>query len=180
VFSVNNDVKTLIEGNDSNEVIITPSSNSYTLIGQTSNNGVDRLQVTGNTNFTGSVNITGSLTAVSKNFLINHPTKPGYKLQYGSLESPYHGVRLTGEAKVVNGTATIELPDYINALCREEGINVQLTNIRHGQVLWVEAVDLANNTFEVRTESTDGEYSFYWDFTAVRKDIPPLATEYKY
>ena len=180
VFSVNNDTKTLLEGNDVNELIAVPASNSYLLVGQTSNDGVSRLQVTGQSVFTGNVNISGTMTAASKSFLINHPNKPGYKLQYGSLESPYHGVRLTGEGVVKNGTATIELPDYINALCREEGVNVQLTNIKHGQVLWVESVDIANNQVEVKTENTDGNFKFYWSFTAVRKDVPPLATEYKY
>ena len=180
VFSVNNDTKTLIEGDDSNRVIMTPSSNSYTYVGQSTGNGVDKFEVTGNSLFTGSINVTGSITAASKNFLIKHPTKPGYKLQYGSLESPYAGVRLTGESKVVDGVATVELPDYIHALCREDGATVHLTNVRHGQVLWVESIDIANNTFEVRTENTDGEFEFYWDFTAIRKDIPPLMTEYKY
>ena len=180
VFSVNNDTKTLLEGNDRSELIAVPQSNSYLLVGQTTNDGVSRLQVTGNSVFTGNVNINGTLTASAKSFLIKHPTKAGHKLQYGSLESPYHGVRLTGEATVVNGVATIELPDYVHALCREEGVNVQLTNIRHGQVLWVETVDIANNQVEVRTENTAGEYGFYWSFTAIRKDIPPLATEYKY
>ena len=180
VFSVNNDTKTLIEGNDRNEVIMTPSSNSYTYVGQTSGNGVDKFEVTGNSRFTGSVNVTGSITAASKNFLINHPTKAGYKLQYGSLESPYAGVRLTGEATVVNGVVTVELPDYIHGLCRTEGATVHLTNVRHGQVLWVEKIDITNNSFEVRTDNTDGEFEFYWDFTAIRKDIPPLLTEYKY
>jgi hypothetical protein len=180
VFSVNNDTKTLLEGNDINELIAVPASNSYLLVGQTSNDGVSRLQVTGQSVFNGNVNITGTMTAAAKSFLITHPAKPGHKLQYGSLESPYHGVRLTGEGVVKNGTATIELPDYIHALCREEGVNVQLTNIKHGQVLWVESVDIANNQVEVRTENTDGNFKFYWSFTAVRKDVPPLATEYKY
>ena len=180
VFSVNNDTKTLLEGNDTNELIAVPSSNSYLLVGQTSNDGVSRLQVTGASVFTGNVTIAGTLNATAKNFVINHPTKPGYKLSYGSLESPYHGVRLTGEATVVNGTAIVELPEYIGALCREEGATVHLTNVKHGQVLWVEEVEVANNRFEVRTDNVDGEFKFFWDFTAVRKDVPPLMTEYKY
>jgi hypothetical protein len=125
--------------------------------------------------------VNGSFAATTKSFVIDHPTKEGMKLRYGSLESPYHGVRLTGEATLIGKICRVDLPDYINGLCKQEGAQVQLTNIKHGKVLWVETVDIDNNYFEVSCERglfDNKEYSFYWSFTAVRKDIEDIIVEF--
>ena len=105
--------------------------------------------------------VNGSFAATTKSFLIDHPTKEGMKLRYGSLESPYHGVRLTGEGVLINGSATIELPEYIKGLCKQEGSQVQITNIKHGKVIWVEDIEVDNNRFTVAAEVNDNkEYKF--------------------
>jgi predicted nucleic-acid-binding Zn-ribbon protein len=78
---------------------------------------------------------------------------------------------------IENGKCVVELPDYISAFVKEDGINIQTTNIKHGQVLWVEEIDVENNNFTIQTEKTTGTYEFYWDFTAVRKDVPDLEVE---
>lgn len=129
----------------------------------------------------GNIVTSGSLSAASKSFLIDHPTKEGMKLQYGSLESPYHGVRLTGEAVIYGDSVTVNLPDYIHGLCRQEGSQVQITNIRHGKVLWVESIDVDNDNFVIgmdRQMSDSKEYKFYWSFTGVRKDIEDIIVEF--
>jgi len=100
------------------------------------------------------------------------------KLRYGSLESPYHGIRLTGSSTIKNGKCIIELPDYIHNLVKEDGINIHITNIKHGKVLWVEEVNVAENNFIVMSEETEGEYDFYWDFTAIRKDVEDIIVEF--
>lgn len=140
--------------------------------------------ITGSPNFTYSsgtatLNINGTLTAISKSFLIDHPTKPDKKLQYSSLESPYHGVRLTGRNRLKNNTCTIKLPEYIYNLVKEEGINIQITNIRHSQIIYVESIDILNNRFTVACDNADyyHEYEFFWTFTAIRKDIDDLEVE---
>ena len=123
--------------------------------------------------------VNGSFAATTKSFVIDHPTKPDMKLRYGSLESPYHGVRLTGEGVLVNGNATIELPDYIHGLCKQEGSQVQITNIKHGKVIWVEDIEVDNNKFTVAADvNDDKEYKFYWSFTAIRKDIEDMVVEF--
>ena len=125
--------------------------------------------------------VNGSFAATTKSFVIDHPTKPGMKLRYGSLESPYHGVRLTGESVLVNGTCTVKLPSYINGLCKQQGSQVQLTNIKHGKVLWVEDLNVENNEFTVKCDIgffDKKEYKFYWSFTAIRKDIEEIEVEF--
>jgi hypothetical protein len=153
-----------------------------------------------NTNFvklsgdtmTGSLNIIGNLSAsaigyfnhvaaATKSFYIPHPTKSDMHLQYGSLESPYHGIRLTGNGSVKCGdSVVVPLPDYIFSLVHQEGVNIQLTNYQHNKTLFVDNIDVNNNTFTVKCEKKlfdKGEYKFFWSFTAIRKDIPLLQVE---
>ena len=140
-----------------------------------------QLDVVGSGNFSGDVTITGHLSAATKSFLINHPTREGHKLQYGSLESPYHGVRLTGRAKVENGWCVVKLPEYISELVHNNNdINIQITNIKHGKVLYVDDTNIANNEFTVKTDSwfNRSGLEFYWTFTAVRKDVQELQVEF--
>jgi hypothetical protein len=136
-------------------------------------NNVERIRFAS----TGDVTVAGAFYATTKSFLIQHPSKPGMKLRYGSLESPYHGVRLTGQASMLNGYCRVTLPDYIRDLVKDDGSQVQLTNIQHGKVLWVQEINIAEGTFDVMCETTDRELKFFWSFTAVRKDVPDMIVE---
>jgi outer membrane murein-binding lipoprotein Lpp len=134
-----------------------------------------------NQTHSGDLNVTGHFSAASKSFLIQHPVDFSKKLQYGSLESPYHGVRLTDKNKIAFDFVRIDLPNYISSLVHEGGVNVQLTNINHSKVLFVKEVNVSKNYFEVglkRSKNDKNEYEFYWSFTAERKDIPKLTVEF--
>jgi hypothetical protein len=125
--------------------------------------------------------VNGSFAATSKSFIIDHPTKPDMKLRYGSLESPYHGVRLTGESTLNSKICRVNLPDYITGLCKQEGSQVQLTNIKHGKILWVENINIEDNYFEISCDydlNDNKQYSFYWTFTGIRKDIEDIIVEF--
>lgn len=126
----------------------------------------------------GNLKVDGTITANAKSFLIDHPTKPNKKLQYGSLESPYHGVRLTGQSKANKNGVKVELPDYISALVKSENVNVQLTPIGCSKLFYVSDIDLDNNCFYVVCDGSDEECEFYWDFTAIRKDVSDLQVEF--
>jgi len=130
-----------------------------------------------------TLEVNGTFAANTKSFRIAHPTKDGYKLVYGSLESPYHGVRLTGRGIAVRGYGRVDLPEYISKLVHTDDVNIQLTNIKHGRVLYVDDVNINNNYFTVAYDKAmfDGDktFDFYWDFTAERKDIDKLSTEVK-
>lgn len=135
----------------------------------------------GDLTVSGNTTITGHLSAASKSFLINHPTQVGKKLQYGSLESPYHGIRLTDKNKISADLVKVYLPEYISSLINDEKVNIQLTNINHDKVLFVKEVDVIENNFTVgmnRGWFDTNEYEFYWSFTAERKDIPKLTVEF--
>jgi 3-methyladenine DNA glycosylase AlkC len=124
--------------------------------------------------------VNGSFGATTKSFRINHPSKSNYTLEYGSLESPYHGVRLTGRGTVVKGACVVVLPDYLKDLIHDdENINIQLTNLKHGKTLYVSDIDLNNSQFVVKADraKTVGDLEFFWTFTGVRKDVPSLVVE---
>jgi hypothetical protein len=78
---------------------------------------------------------------------------------------------------VLNGYCRVTLPDYIRDLVKDDGSQVQLTNIQHGKVLWVQEINIAEGTFDVMCETTDRELKFFWTFTAVRKDVPDMIVE---
>ena len=114
---------------------------------------------------------TGTLTATSKSFLIDHPTKDGMKLQYTCLEGPENGVYVRGRLKDDN---VIELPDYWVGLVDEDTITVNLTPIGCSQDLYVQ--DIVNN--QVIVNDNENINCFYTIF-AERKDIDKLVVEYE-
>jgi hypothetical protein len=161
------------------DVVIT--GNNININGSGALNIFDNTNIVGNLTVSGNTTITGHLSAASKSFLINHPTQVGKKLQYGSLESPYHGIRLTDKNKISAEAVKVYLPDYISSLVNDEKVNIQLTNINHDKNLFVKEVNINENNFIVgmnRGWFDKNEYEFYWSFTAERKDIPKLTVEF--
>jgi len=121
-----------------------------------------------------SVDGSGNLTANSKSFLIPHPSKEGYSLRYGSLEGPEHGVYVRGK---VDGTNTIELPEYWLDLVDEDTITVQLTPIGSHQNLYVK--DVLNNTIVIGNSNIlSAKIKCFYLVQAERKDIGKMDVEY--
>ena len=113
------------------------------------------------------VSVTGLLSATTKSFVIDHPTKENYKLRYGSLEGPENGVYVRGRTT----DNVIELPDYWTGLVDEDSITVNLTPIGNRHI-WVEEIN--NNKVYINSESTIN--CFYTVF-AERKDVEKLIVE---
>jgi hypothetical protein len=118
----------------------------------------------------GTVDITGVLTATIKSFVIDHPTKPGMKLQYGVLEGPEHSVYVRGRLK---GDNTIILPDHWVNLVDENTITVNLTPIGKHQNLYVKSSD-----YEKVIVGSEDYIDCYYTIFAERKDVDKLITEY--
>jgi hypothetical protein len=120
----------------------------------------------------GDITTTGGLYATTKSFLIDHPTKEGMKLRYGSLEGPENGVYVRGKLK----GRVIELPEYWTKLVDPDSITVQLTAIGKGQKLYVE--DIRDNKIYINNDGLfAGEpYCFYY-ILAERIDVEKLQVE---
>ena len=60
-------------------------------------------------------------------------------------------------------------------------VNIQITNIKHDRVIYIDTIDEATNTFTVAANISKNklkqDLEFYWTFTAVRKDVPELQVE---
>ena len=125
--------------------------------------------------------VSGSFAATTKSFVIDHPTKKGKKLIYGSLESPYHGIRLTGRATIENGKGKVELPEYMHKLILHDSINIQVTGIKCNKTLYIDEINIPENYFVIAYDKgvfeSYKDYDFFWDFTAIRADVPELDTE---
>jgi len=115
----------------------------------------------------GNMQIAGTFSALSKSFLIDHPTKPGMQLRYGSLEGPENGVYIRGR---LNGNK-IELPEYWTKLVDPDSITVNLTAIGKSQDIYVE--DIIDNVVYVGGENVNCFYTVF----AERVDIAKLEVE---
>ena len=113
-----------------------------------------------------------SLRYGSKSFLIDHPTKPGMKLEYGCLEGPEHSVYCRG--KVLNRDY-IELPLEWTGLVDDTTITVSLTPIGAHQDIIVKRI--GENKVFLQSKGGMPIHCFYHVF-GTRKDIPKLVTEY--
>jgi len=139
------------------------------------------LNVTGDTNITGNavvgsdgagnLTVNGSFTAESKSFDIPHPSKTGWRLRYGVLEGPEHGVYFRG----VTNTNFIELPDYWKDLVYEDSLTVQLTPIGNSTVYYLDKIE--DNKIYIKSEGDSYNVSYF--VLGERKDVGRFPIEYE-
>lgn len=111
------------------------------------------------------------LTATVKNFLIDHPTKPGKKLIHSCLEGPENGVYVRG--RLLNRDE-IELPEYWTELVDETTITVSITPVGAHQDIIVKRI--GDNKIYLQARPGIPIHCFYHVF-ATRKDVERLITE---
>lgn len=119
-------------------------------------------------NFTGDVNVSDQIFATVKDFKIDHPLDPANKyLFHSSVESSEMMNIYTGNVVLDgSGQATIELPDWFEALNRD--FRYQLTAIgKPGPGLYV-ADKISGSHFSIAGGAPGAEVS--WQVTAVRQD----------
>jgi hypothetical protein len=130
--------------------------------------------IVGATVISGSLDVSGSFKAITKSFLIAHPTKAGKQLEYGVVEGPEHTVFFRGRLK---NSTIIELPDYWEKLVRPETITVQLTPVGSPQNLYV--VDWGATWVQIASDKLfiDSQIDCFFYVQAERADIDKLVTE---
>ncbi len=121
-----------------------------------------------------SLTLFGVMYAVGKAFKINHPLNENKDLQHACLEGPEFGVIYRGNGTLVNGVATITLPDYFDSLTRDNTATVLLT--AKGKTPFLLSYDEFDETsFVVYGSVVNGEFD--WEVKAVRADLDPLEVE---
>lgn len=128
---------------------------------------------------------TGKIVGRTKQFVIDHPlddpADPDRRLLvHAALEGPENGVYYRGEGRLVDGTATVDLPEYFEALTRLEGRTVQLTPVFDDDepVSPLAASRVTAGEFRVRTvDGSKVPHAFYWQVSAIRADLDPLVAE---
>lgn len=112
----------------------------------------------GGTTIYGGLNVSGS-----KNFVMDHPTKPGMELLHGATESPVSGVQYWGCSVIgADGTALVRLPEYFEALVKP-GTACIGVNGNGSAVGW--DTEVIDNSFTV---TGDPGTNFTWDVKAER------------
>lgn len=134
------------------------------------NSGLRFNPSTSSLSVSGDITITGTLSATSKSFLIDHPTKKDKKLQYASLEGPENGVYVRGKLENEN---VVLLPDYWCELIDEDSITVNITPIGQHQNIFVQSVSC--DKIIIGGENVNCFYTVF----AERKDIEKLVVEYE-
>jgi hypothetical protein len=154
--------------------VFSPSGTGYTsgLWIQAINGSTTRVGI-GLSNPAFELEINGEISATNKSFVIDHPTKDGMKLRYGSLEGPENGVYVRGELKNSN---IIEVPDHWLGLVHLDTYTVHLTSIGRYAQLYVEKIE--NYNVYVADNNMNPIHCYY-SVWAERKDIPKLITEYE-
>jgi hypothetical protein len=125
----------------------------------------------------GGITKAGVFTAVTKSFRIAHPLDDTKMLNHGCVEGPEYAVFYRGEGQTAeDGTTTITLPDYFEALTRPEGRTVQLTELFEDDADTdmgkLAASRVKDGQFRVRSEYASQK--FYWEVKAVRADVDEL------
>ena len=69
----------------------------------------------------------GSITAIQKNFRMDHPNDPTKEIYYSCIEGPEVASYFRGTARLNNGEANIQLPEHFSLVTSEQGLTVQLT-----------------------------------------------------
>lgn len=112
----------------------------------------------------------GNFYAISKSFLIDHPSSPDKKLRYASLEGPEHAVFYRGT--LINKD-NITLPYYWKDLVHNDSVTVSLTPKKYAQPnLFVEEA----NNIKVVVSSDRPIYCDYIIY-GTRKDVDMLEVE---
>jgi hypothetical protein len=126
---------------------------------------------TGAVTIAGGLGVNGAINALTKSFIIKHPTKKGKLLKHGSLEGPEFGVYVRGR---LTGSNVIELPEYWTGLVDKKTITVDVTACGKHQRLYVEKI--VGYKVYIGNEGS-AEIDCFYTVWGERKDVDKLDIE---
>ena len=132
--------------------------------------GSGSIQVNGNVTSNGGAHV----LSAKKNFDIQHPTKPGWRLRHTCLEGPENAIFFRGRLTEKN---VIELPEYWKNFVNPESITVTLTQIGASQDLIVDKIEWGQRIL-IRSGSAS-RIDCYYLVHGTRMDGEDLIVEYQ-
>lgn len=135
----------------------------------------------------GPVNLTCSSfnSTGPKSFVIQHPLYENKLLVHAAIEGPSVDVFYRGNATLVNGESSVQLPDYFEALCKSGNRTVIITPKLSdlGTICHMAASSVLNGQFFVKCQSClEGcSHQFDWLVIAERKadiEVEPLKSDF--
>lgn len=107
--------------------------------------------------------------AAVKNFVVDHPNDPSKEIVYASLEGPEAAMYTRGTAQLVNGQATIVLPEHFRLMAVESSMTVTVTPLSEdSNGLAITSKNL-NGIVVKELMRGNGTYAFDWEVRSVRK-----------
>ena len=151
-----------------NSYDIGSTGNKYRNIYSSSTGFFNNVNLDGNLNVSGVVRVDNHFSAITKSFLINHPTKQNKKLQYACLEGPENGVYIRGS----NDSSEILLPEYWKNLIDANTVSINLTPIGH-----INQICVLDYDSERVVVSGHNDKKYFYTIFAERKDVEKLKVE---
>ncbi len=111
----------------------------------------------------------GTMFADDKNFRAPNPADASTDIWYCCPEGPEAAMYVRGTGRLVNGRATIELPDHFRNLASEPGMTIQLTPASSDSRGLAFTKKSLNGIDVVELGGGLGNYEFDWRVEAVRK-----------
>ena len=111
----------------------------------------------------------GVIDADIKSFRVPHPDNPGTDIWYACVEGPEAAMYVRGTGQLIDGRATIVLPEHFRTLAVEDSMTVQLTP-RSFDSMGLAVGRQALDGIEVgELNGGRGNYEFHWEVKAVRR-----------
>lgn len=96
-----------------------------------------------------------------------HPEDPTKEIVYVAMEAPESAVMIRGTAKLIDGKAVIETPDYFRFVASDLGITVQFTP-RSARSKGLAAIEVSKDRVVV-AELMDGTGTYEFDYFITAK-----------
>jgi hypothetical protein len=111
----------------------------------------------------------GVLYADVKNFVVDHPDRPGKQIIYASLEGPEAAIYERGTAQLVDGEATIEFSEHFSLMLAQQGMTVILTPLS-ADSKGLAVIEKGQKGIRIKELSNSrGNYAFDWEVKGIRK-----------
>jgi len=115
------------------------------------------------------VNGQGTILADVKNFRTPHPTQPNMDIVYACIEGPEAAVYVRGTAHLLDGGATISLPDHFVGVADPESMTTQLTPLSAASLGLAVVSKQVSGIVVKELHGGAGNYDFDWEAKCVRK-----------